>query len=72
MVLFRQNLFTRIVPTVKDIGLWGEKVRRGYEQMGIMQFADVNIDAVQENDQQIAKEFDTRRRHVASVIAAAE
>ncbi|MBV8073217.1 MAG: ferritin-like domain-containing protein [Acidobacteriaceae bacterium] len=72
MVLFRQNLFTRIVPTVKDIGLWGEKVRRGYEQMGIMQFADVNIDAVQENDQQIAKEFDARRRHVASVIAAAE
>jgi hypothetical protein len=70
MVKFRNNLFTRIVPTVKDVGLWGEKVRRGYEQMGVLQFSEVNIEAVQEDDQKIARDFDARRKHVAEVIAA--
>ncbi|MBV8574976.1 MAG: ferritin-like domain-containing protein [Acetobacteraceae bacterium] len=70
MAIFRNNLFTRIVPTVKDVGLWGEKVRRGYEQMGVLKFAEVDIEAVQQDDQKIAKEFDTRRKHVHSVIAA--
>jgi hypothetical protein len=68
---FRANLFSRIVPTVKDIGLWGERVRRGYEQMGVLQFADVDVQALQEADQQIARAIDARRRHVEQTIAAA-
>src|SRR5580692_1778187 len=35
---FRSALFTRIVPIVKDIGLWGEKIRKGYTEMGIIGF----------------------------------
>jgi hypothetical protein len=70
MAMFRKNLFTRIVPTVKDVGLWGEKVRRGYEQMGVLQFSEVDIEAVQEDDQKIARDFDARRKHVEEVIAA--
>ena len=69
---FRKRLFSRIVPTVKDIGLWGEKIRRGYEQMGVLEFAEVDIQAMQDNDERVARELDARRRHVKETIAAAE
>src|SRR5271168_2699426 len=32
MEKFRNSLFTRIVPIVKDIGLWGDTIRKGYEE----------------------------------------
>src|SRR5213593_1884683 len=35
MQRYRSALFSRIVPIIKDIGLWGPKIRKGYEQMGI-------------------------------------
>jgi len=72
MVKFRQRLFTRIVPCVKDIGLWGEKVRRGFEQLGVLDYADVDLEAMARNDEQTAADFDARRAHVDSVIAAAQ
>ena len=31
---FRTRLFTRIVPTVKDIGLWGSRVQQGLRRHG--------------------------------------
>jgi hypothetical protein len=71
MALFRSYLFNRIVPVVKDIGLWGEKVTKGYEQMGVLQFADLDIDALQANDEQIAQQMDERRKHMESVAAIA-
>ena len=71
-VAFRKRLFSRIVPTVRDIGLWGEKVRRGYEQMGVLEFAEIDIQAMQDNDERIAREFDARRRYVDATIATAE
>src|SRR5215471_9439208 len=33
---YRTALFSRIVPTIKDIGLWGPRIRRAYEDMGIL------------------------------------
>src|SRR5579885_1927384 len=69
---FRKRLFTRIVPTVKDIGLWGEKVRHGFAQMGVLEFAEVDIQAMQDNDERVARELDTRRRYVRETIAAGE
>ncbi len=69
--MFRTFLFNRIVPVVKDIGLWGPKVRHGYDQMGVLQFADFDIDALQDNDDQIARDFDARRAHMESVAAIA-
>src|ERR1700738_2577569 len=50
MKQFRRRLFTRIVPTVKDIGLWGPRVRQAYEDMGIMEFAEVDAAAILDND----------------------
>ena len=38
MIQFRSHLFTRIVPTVKDIGLWGDKVQKAFEDMGVLEW----------------------------------
>lgn len=70
MRLFRTNLFSRIVPIVKDIGLWGDKIQQAYGQMGILGFANVDIDALQENDMAVAAEHDARREYVDSVVEA--
>jgi hypothetical protein len=61
MRFFRTQLFSRIVPIVKDIGLWGDKIRGGYEKMGIIGFANVDIDAMQDNDMAVAAEHDAKR-----------
>ncbi|MGH7790337.1 MAG: ferritin-like domain-containing protein [Candidatus Binatia bacterium] len=58
---FRSRLFTRIVPTIKAIGLWGPKIRRAYANMGILGFADVDADAIMREDERVAAEFDRRR-----------
>ena len=61
MQQFRRRLFTRIVPTVKDIGLWGTRVRRAYADMGVMEFAEVDASAMLDNDNRVAEEFDARQ-----------
>jgi hypothetical protein len=59
---FRSRLFTRIVPTIKDIGLWGPKIRRAYANMGILGFADVDAEALSREDERVARDFDERAR----------
>ena len=68
MEMFRSSLFTRIVPIVKDIGLWGDTIRNGYETMGIIGFAQTDVQALQDADDTIAKDHDARRDYVSSVI----
>jgi hypothetical protein len=58
MRLFRKRLFSRIVPTVKDIGLWGPGVQKAFADMGAIEFADVDSDALLEQDNRVAEEFD--------------
>jgi hypothetical protein len=58
MRLFRKRLFSRIVPTVKDIGLWGAGVQKAFADMGAIEFADVDSDALLEHDSRVAEEFD--------------
>src|SRR5215475_9421100 len=60
MKMFRTRLFSRIVPTVKDIGLWGARVRKAYEDMGVMEFATVDAQAMLDNDGRVAEEFDAK------------
>lgn len=71
MEKFRNSLFQRIVPIVKDVGLWGPRIRKGYEEMGVLDFADQDVEALQKNDDFIAREFDARRKHIESVAARA-
>ena len=61
MAMFRKRLFSRIVPTVKDIGLWGSRVQKAFEDMGAIEFAEIDAEALLENDQRVAEEFDAGR-----------
>ena len=55
---FRKALFSRVVPNVRKIGLWGPKVRNAFVDMGVMQFSELDPDESFARDEQIAEEFD--------------
>jgi hypothetical protein len=44
MRMFRQSLFARVVPNIKKLGLLTPRVRRGFEQLEILQFEDYDAD----------------------------
>jgi hypothetical protein len=67
MRLYRSMLFTRIVPTIKEIGLWGPRVRKAYADMGILGYADTDVEAMGHDDERIAAEFDRRREDIEKV-----
>ena len=71
MKIYRSSLFTRIVPTMKEIGLWGPRIQKAYADMGVLGFADVDYDALSARDEQIGDEFDRRRAEVERVAASA-
>src|SRR5207245_11337645 len=48
---FRSTLFSRIVPTIKDIGLWGPKIRRAYANMGIMGYEEVDTEELSRQEE---------------------
>ncbi len=77
---FRTLLFSRIVPCVKDIGLWGPKVQRAYTDLGVIEAAQTDLDALMRDDEQLAEKLDeqryaaelaARRAEVDEVIAGA-
>src|SRR5579863_1661611 len=70
MKVFRGRIFSRIVPTVRDIGLWGEKVQQAFAAMGAIEFAGVDAAALLDNDARVAQEFDARMR-VAEIAPSA-
>jgi len=72
MKIFRTHLFTRIVPTMKAIGLWGPRIRKTYEQMGVMGFADTDVEALSAHDEAVGFSFDGRDDEIARVAAVAE
>jgi hypothetical protein len=69
---FRSFLFMRIVPIIKDIGLWGPRIRSAFADMGVMEFADADLDAEMANDEQAAEEFDAQMAHVREVADEGE
>jgi 1,2-phenylacetyl-CoA epoxidase catalytic subunit len=71
MQTFRKMLFSRIVPTIKDLGLWGPKVRAAFEDMGVIDFQDLSPDDLSAADEQIAQDLD-QRREVAESERATE
>jgi hypothetical protein len=72
MERFRNSLFSRIVPIVKDIGLWGDKVRNGYTEMGVIDYANVDVDKLQADDGFIARQYDARQKDIDRVVARAQ
>jgi hypothetical protein len=64
---FRTLLFSRIVPCVKDIGLWGEKVQHAYADLGVLDAAKSDLEALMRDDEEIAERID---REQAAELAA--
>ena len=71
MGVFRKMLFSRIVPTVKDIGLWGAKVQKAYEEMGVISFSDMNPEELIAQDEDHARKLDETRGLPEEAEAAA-
>ncbi|HWL37817.1 MAG TPA: ferritin-like domain-containing protein, partial [Frankiaceae bacterium] len=61
MRTYRTLLFTRIVPIVKDIGLWGERIQKAYADMGVLDYAAVDIDAMMRHDEDVAEAIDEEK-----------
>ncbi|MEU3304179.1 MULTISPECIES: ferritin-like domain-containing protein [unclassified Streptomyces] len=59
--LFRKLLFSRIVPCVKDIGLWGERLQKAYVDMGVFELGDSNLDLLMSQDEELAEQLDRER-----------
>ncbi|MEV4257340.1 ferritin-like domain-containing protein [Spirillospora sp. NPDC049652] len=59
--LYQSLLFSRIVPCVKDVGLWGEKVQAAYLDMGVLDNAKADLEALMKQDEDIAEAVDRER-----------
>jgi hypothetical protein len=58
---FRSLLFTRIVPCVRDIGLWGTKVRHAFADLGVLSAADADLESLMRADEDLAEKIDERK-----------
>lgn len=61
MKTFRRLLFSRIVPNVKRIGLWGPKVQAAFTDLGVIGFQDLDPDDAFAQDEATAELIDTYR-----------
>ncbi|MGA9867799.1 MAG: diiron oxygenase [Acetobacteraceae bacterium] len=68
---FAEQLFSRIVPMAKSIGLWGTRAQRGFEQLGALHFAEVSAEAILNDDEAVARTLDARRAALRQGIAGA-
>jgi hypothetical protein len=68
-MMFRGFLFTRIVPVLRDIGLWGPRIRDAFEDMGVLAFADANLDELVSEDEAFADQLDEARLAAVKAVA---
>ncbi|AZM55507.1 aminobenzoate oxygenase [Streptomyces sp. WAC 01529] len=61
LALFRRLLFSRIVPCVKDIGLWGKRLQQAYVDMGVFEMGDASLDQLMAQDEEVAEKLDAER-----------
>ena len=62
--LYRSLLFARIVPCVKDIGLWGPKVQKAYLELGVAGMAANDLGELMKSDEDIAEKIDEEKRQL--------
>lgn len=60
-------LFSRIVPCVRDVGLWGDRMRQAFADMGVLDLAGVDVADLMRRDEEAA-----RAAEVAAVIGFAD
>ena len=74
---YRRKLFMRIVPALKDIGMFGQRVQDALEKMGVLGFANLDPVTMPELDDAAMVELDRRERaarraEIDGVIALGE
>ncbi len=69
---FRSLLFSRLVPCVRDIGLWSERLQQAYAEMGVLDSAKADLDALMHADEEIAEKLDQERFAAEEAMRAAE
>jgi hypothetical protein len=70
--LYQSLLFSRIVPCVRDIGLWGDKVQAAYEDMGVLDNAKADLVALMRQDEEIAERYDEEKAEKELTVRQAE
>jgi len=58
---FRSLLFSRLVPCVRDIGLWSDRLQQAYAEMGVLDAAKADLEALMRADEDIAEQLDQQR-----------
>ena len=71
MRVYRTSLFTRIVPTIRDIGLWGPRVRKAFADMGILGYAEGDVEGMGLRDEEVARSLDARMAEISNTAQAA-
>ena len=64
MQMFQSHLFSRVVPIVKDIGLWSEKVQAAYLDMGVLDMAGVDLAKLMDDDENTAERIEREHREL--------
>jgi hypothetical protein len=61
------------VPTLRDIGMFGPKVRAAFADMGVLGFEQLDVEELMADDEAVAATIDDRRRQqVEDTIAAGQ
>ena len=66
MIQFRSHLFSRIVPIVKDIGLWGDKVQKAFADMGVLEMGGFDIETLMKADENQAESLEQAHSEMAA------
>ncbi|MFV8131666.1 ferritin-like domain-containing protein [Streptomyces syringium] len=65
MRAYRKLLFSRIVPALRDIGLWSDRVAREYEKLGVLEWAKEDLDSLMRRDEDVARAAERQQRELA-------
>jgi hypothetical protein len=49
--------------------LFGDKIQKAFAELGVLDFADADIDAAMAEDEKIAEDLDVRMAHITETIA---
>ncbi|MFJ8165542.1 hypothetical protein ACIRBY_32145 [Streptomyces sp. NPDC096136] len=59
---FRRALFARLVPCIRDVGLWSPAVRDTFAAMGVADAGTAGVQALLHQDEDKAERIDRERR----------
>lgn len=68
MARFRAHLFSRLIPIVQSIGLWGPTIAQGFAKLGAPLTVATDPRLALEEDDRIAREFDSGVRQRMTAI----